>query len=325
MIASLQPKEQQIGFSDLAAQKALKKVRNHPLLRIKEKFPFDRFREILTKLYSQNGRPGFDPVKMLCLLLLGKLQNLSDKRLETDVTVNLLYREFCGWGMDDDTPDHSTLSRFRDRIAPVWPEIWAEMLDWLRENRLLNSELLIIDATDIKAQGRFRKPPDSGGSSSEDKYAKQTDPDARHGYKKKDKPFFGYKSHVITDAKSDMVVAIETTPGNVHDGVMLPKLVPRLRYKPFEVSADKIYWSLTNRRFLLSQGIADGIIPNSKTPGPRKLAHLLRKRIERINSLLKCMFGLARTRFFGLKNVDLDQKLGGFAVNLVNLLRTSQM
>lgn len=322
---SLQSKERQIGFSDLAAQNALKKVRNHPLFRIKEHFPFERFRPILAQRYSQNGRPGFDPVKMLCLLLLGKLQNLSDKRLETDVTVNLLYREFCGWGMDDDTPDHSTLSRFRDRIAPAWPAIWAEMLDWLRENGLLSSELLIIDATDIKAQGRFRKPPNSDGSSSDEKYVEQTDPDARHGYKKKDKPFYGYKAHVIVDAKSDMVTAIETTPGNVHDGVMLSKLVPRLRYKPFEMTADKIYWSQANLRFLRNQGIADGIIPNTKTPGPRKLAHLLRKRIERINSLLKCMFGLAKTRFCGLKNVDLDLKLGGFAVNLVNLLRPIQM
>jgi len=323
---SLQPKEQQIGFSDMAAQKALQKVSDHPLLRIKERFPFERFRTVLDKLYAPvMGRPGFDPVKMLRLLLLGKLQNLSDKRLETDVAVNILYRDFCGWGMDEDTPDHSTLSRFRVRIAPAWNDIWVEMLDWLRENELLHNELLIIDATDIKAQGRFRKPPDtdSSASSPEDIFSHQTDPDARHGHKKKDKPFYGYKAHVVTDAQSDMVVDLRTTPGNMHDGVMLSQLVRRLRYKPMEITADKLYFSRGNSLFLHEQGIADGIIPKGTHIGPTKLAHRLRKRIERVNSLLKCMFGLVRTRFFGLKNVDLDLKLGGFAVNLVNLLRVA--
>ena len=79
---SLKPEKQQIGFSDLSMNGILKPFQDHPLLKIKRRFPFERFDPILSQLYSNTGRPGFDPGKMLRLLLLGKLQNLSDKRLE---------------------------------------------------------------------------------------------------------------------------------------------------------------------------------------------------------------------------------------------------
>jgi transposase, IS5 family len=317
----LKPREQQLDMSDMAAQRTLNKYRNHPLLRIKSKFPFEQFRVILEPLYHQMGRPGFDPVKMLCLLILGKLQNLSDKRLETDVAVNLLYREFCGWSMDEDTPDHSTISRFRDRIAPAWPKVWATMVAWLVEEGLVDNELIIIDATDIKAQGRYRKPQDSDKMAPDDKYKEQTDPDARHGHKRKDKPFYGFKAHVVVDSKAKMITKIEVTPGNAHDGVIMRELVRDLLFKPKEATADKLYWSLKNAGFLDSLGIENGIIPKGIEGWPVKASHRLRKLIERINSLLKCVCGLFRTRFFGLLNVDLDTKLAGFAVNLVNLLR----
>jgi transposase, IS5 family len=318
---SLKPKEQQLHFSDLTTDKILRNFKKHPLMLINERFPFERFRATLSKLYSHTGRAGYDPIRMLKLLLLGKLQNISDKRLEQDVAVNLLYRAFCGWGLDEQTPDHSTLSRFRDRIEPVWPEIWAEMIDWLRAEGLLENDLLIIDSTDVQAQGRYHKPPDQDNVPPEQKYEHQSDPDARHGHKNKDKPFYGYKAHVVMDAKSHMIVSLVTTPGQVHDGVMLPSLVSGLRYKPKKITADNIYCNSDNHAFLCTKRILDRTIPKKPHRGPRPLAYRWRKRIERINSLLKCAFGLARTRFFGLFNVNLDLRLGAMASNLVNLPR----
>jgi len=318
---SLKPQKQQIGFTDLSMEGILKPFQDHPLLQIKRRFPFERFDPILNQLYSNTGRPGFDPGKMLRLLLLGKLQNLSDKRLEQDVALHLLYREFCGWSLEELTPDHSTLSRFRDRITPVWDKIWSEFQTWLQEEGLVDQDLVIVDATDIRAQGRYRKPPEdpSGCSTPEDKYEQQTDPDARHGYKRVDKPIYGYKAHIATDAKTGMILTLLTTGANAHDGKTLPQVVPKLPFDPRALTADTIYHDWENKRYLEAAGIEDCTIPKQRHGGIQTLAQRMRKRIERINSLLKVVCGLSRTRFFGRLNVDFDLQLGALAVNLVNL------
>lgn len=318
---SLKPQKQQIGFTDLSLESILKPFQDHPLLEIKRRFPWERFDPILNELYSSTGRPGFLPIKMLRLLLLGKLQNLSDKRLEMEAAVNLLSREFCGWSLEEATPDHSTLSRFRDRIAPVWDKIWSEFQAWLQEEGLVDQDLVIVDATDIRAQGRYRKPPEGSADSSDprDKYERQTDPDARHGYKREDKPIYGYKAHIATDAKTGMILTLLTTGANAHDGRTLPEVVPKLPFDPRALTADTIYHDMENRYYLEAVGIEDCTIPKQRHGGIQTLAHRLRKRIERINSLLKVVCGLSRTRFFGKLNVDFDLQLGALAVNLVNL------
>lgn len=43
------------------------------------------------------------------------------------------------------------------------------------------------------------------------------DLDARWGYRDVDKPFFGYKLHILIDIKPELPIAFRVTPGNVHD------------------------------------------------------------------------------------------------------------
>ena len=206
----------QMSFGDLSAQRILDKCRDHPLLQIKREFSFEQFRDILTPLYSDTGRPAYDPVKMLRLLALGKLHNLSDEMLEFSVLTNILYRAFCGFGLDEDTPDHSTISRFRDRLMPV--------------------------------------------------------------------------------------------------------LVDKLRYLPDAITGDRAYNSVSNSLFLRLRGVEDKTIPRHPRRGRKPRAHKQRKRIERVFSVIKGKFGLARTRFFGLPKVSIEFGLAAFAFNLVNIL-----
>ncbi|MEM3486528.1 MAG: transposase, partial [Candidatus Methanomethyliaceae archaeon] len=70
-----------------------------------------------------------------------------------------------------------------------------------------------------------------------------SDPDARWGFKKKDKPFLGYKAHVACD-ETGIVTAVEVTPGNEAELPQAEVLVGELKkqgLKPRYLAADKAY------------------------------------------------------------------------------------
>jgi transposase len=74
----------------------------------------------LASHYSHTGSPSVDPELMVRMLLVGYCYSIrSERRLCQEVKVNLAYRWFCGLGLEDKVPHHSTFSvnrlgRFRD-------------------------------------------------------------------------------------------------------------------------------------------------------------------------------------------------------------------
>ena len=77
-------------------------------------------RSHLAPYYSTIGRPSIDPELMIRMLLIGYCYGIrSERRLCEEVKLNLAYRWFCGLGLEDKVPHHSTFSvnrqgRFRD-------------------------------------------------------------------------------------------------------------------------------------------------------------------------------------------------------------------
>jgi transposase len=68
----------------------------------------------LAPYYSHTGRPSIDPVLMIRMLLVGYVFALrSERRLCSEMQVNLAYRWFCKLSVEDQIPDHSVFSRAR--------------------------------------------------------------------------------------------------------------------------------------------------------------------------------------------------------------------
>src|SRR5271157_3613520 len=64
------------------------------------------------------GRPSIDPEVYFRMLLVAYLYGItSDRRLCEEVRYNLAYRWFCRLSLEDEVPDHSSLSRIRDRYG----------------------------------------------------------------------------------------------------------------------------------------------------------------------------------------------------------------
>ena len=76
--------------------------------------------EKLAPFYSDIGRPSIDPELMIRMLIVGYCYGIrSERRLREEVELHLAYRGFCRLDLDEQVPDHSTLSvnrhgRFRD-------------------------------------------------------------------------------------------------------------------------------------------------------------------------------------------------------------------
>jgi len=109
----------------------------------------------LAPYYSHTGRPSIDPVLMIRMLLVGYVFALrSERRLCSEVQVNLAYRWFCKLSVEDQIPDHSVFSRARherfresDALRRVFEGVVAKCL----AAGLVGGEAFSVDASLIKA------------------------------------------------------------------------------------------------------------------------------------------------------------------------------
>ena len=109
----------------------------------------------LRRYYSHTGRPSIDPVLMIRMLIVGYVFAIrSERRLCSEVQVNLAYRWFCQLGIEDGIPDHSVFSRARherfrqsDALRRVFEGVVAKCI----AAGLVGGEGFSIDASLIKA------------------------------------------------------------------------------------------------------------------------------------------------------------------------------
>lgn len=108
---------------------------DHVLLRIDEGIDFQRLVAPLEEAYCpDNGRPAIHPEVLIRALLLASLYNITSfRRLCGAITENIAFPWFCFLTLDDPVFDHSTISRFIDRIgrggfAGIFQRFNAELL-----------------------------------------------------------------------------------------------------------------------------------------------------------------------------------------------------
>lgn len=93
---------------------------DHILARVDRVLDLSWLRSEVAELYCErNGRPGIDPEVAVRLMLAGFLLGIvHDRRLMREAHVNLAIRWFIGYGLHEALPDHSSLTRIRQRWGP---------------------------------------------------------------------------------------------------------------------------------------------------------------------------------------------------------------
>jgi transposase len=65
-----------------------------------------------------------------------------------------------------------------------------------------------------------------------DRVISTVDPEARHGHKTAARGFDGYKGHISVDPDSELIMAVEVTPGNAADGSVAKELLQEVLQSP---------------------------------------------------------------------------------------------
>lgn len=127
--------------------------REHLLRQIGEAVDFSFVRPLCQRYYSHTGQPSVDPVVLFKLLLVGYLYGItSERRLLQEVGLNLAYRWFVGYDLDEVVPDHSVLSKARARLGTaVFEEFFRRSIGLCREAGLLSEGPVYVDSTLVQA------------------------------------------------------------------------------------------------------------------------------------------------------------------------------
>jgi len=121
---------------------------------------FDRFvEERCRKFYADKmGRPSLPPAIYFRMLLVGYFEGIDSERgIAWRVADSMALRRFLGYGLTDQTTDHSTLSRNRRLIdLEAHHEVFVWVLQVLAREKLLDGKTLGIDATTLEANAALR-------------------------------------------------------------------------------------------------------------------------------------------------------------------------
>jgi transposase len=110
-------------------------------------------RDLFGHVYSAFGRPSIDPVVFFKLQLIGFFEGIrSERQLMETVSLNLAHRWFIGYDLDEDVPDHSSLSKIRERYGlKVFQHFFEQIVELCVDAGLVWGEELYFDSTKVDA------------------------------------------------------------------------------------------------------------------------------------------------------------------------------
>jgi transposase len=290
-------------------------------------------------LYAPNvGRPGVDPEAAVRLMLAGFLLGIvHDRRLMREAQVNLAIRWFAGYGLQDRLPDHSSLTRIRQRWgAERFRRIFERTVKACIAAGVAKGEIVHVDASLIRADVAWESLArrhvdemiDANGDGDADGEVPQekrtgkfkkvclTDPDATMATTARNRRLEpSYKQHGVVDDLNGVVLDVEVTTGEVNEGqVILDRLDATAATTGVPIgaaTADAGYAYAKVFAGLEAREIA-GIIPTKAEPIRSKVP-LRRFRYDAKHDHLKCPRGkilrphrtkISHGRFFASKVRD---------------------
>ena len=250
----------------------------HLLRRIDAGLDLSWLRDEMKPHYSHLGCPSVCPELMVRMLLIGYLFSIrSERRLCQEVQVNLAYRWFCGLGLEDKVPHHSTFSvnrhgRFRE--SDILRTVFEEVVCGCMTAGLVGGEGFAVDASVIAANAsRFQRVEGSDvdwsdgqrasrpvreylaalesenppiNPKQEPKAMSPTDPTAAWTTRGRHKVMFGYSLNYLIDMENAVIIDVEATPTRISKEVdatetMIERSDERFALKPKVLAGDVAY------------------------------------------------------------------------------------
>ena len=246
----------------------------------------DRFLDLssirghLAGFYSHTGRPSVDPELMIRMLLVGYVMGIrSERRLCSEVHLNLAYRWFCRLDLTGPVPDHSTFSknrhgRFRD--SDLLRHVFEQSVTQCIEEGLVSGQRFAVDASLIEADANRQnsspqadwdaakiKPEDAPRAVREyletlddaafgaatpvkPRFTSHSDPASQWTAARKGPAYFAYSANYMIDTDHAVILDVEATR-SVRQAelgamqTMVDRVTETFALKPERMIADTAY------------------------------------------------------------------------------------
>jgi IS5 family transposase len=232
-----------------------------PLERLNAIIDWEIFRPILERMdkkerKSKAGRKPTCRILMFKMLVLQRLNGLSDERLQYQVTDRLSFMRFLGVELAGNVPDARTVWAFRESLKEhqLVDALFDRLNQALAELGIELKSGQIIDATfvpvPIQRNGRENNalikagavPVEWGQSTEQPSKLAHKDTDARWT-KKGGQNHYGYKNHINIDKDTKLIASHACTDASVHDSQVLDAVLRDESVGGKEVWADSAYRS----------------------------------------------------------------------------------
>jgi transposase len=218
---------------------------------------FDCTIENICRPYYHNnlGRPSIPPGVYFRMLLVGYFEGIGSQRgIAWRCSDSLSLRHFLGIPLTEETPDHSSLTRVRDRLPlEVHTAVFQLVLQLVVDKGLLKGKTVAVDSTTLEANAAMKSivRRDTGEDWNEylrrllkeqqgvenptdedlrrfdrqrkdkrvsnEEWMSSTDPDSRITKMKDGRTHLAYKAEHVVDLKTEVVLAASIRPADEAD------------------------------------------------------------------------------------------------------------
>jgi len=208
--------------------------------------------------YAEGGRPSIRPGVYFRMLLVGYFEGLDSQRgIAWRCADSLSLKTFLGLEVTEESPDHSSLTRIRQRLPlSVHEEMFVLVLRIAKEKKLLRGKTLLVDSTTLEANAAMKsivrkdtgedwnaylerlakaegieEPTQEdlrrydrnrkGKKVSNAQWESKTDADSRIAKMKDGRTHLAYKAEHAIEAESGLILAVGIEPADAPDGETL--------------------------------------------------------------------------------------------------------
>jgi transposase len=314
-------------------------------------------------MYAGGGRPSIPPERLLKATLLMAFYSVRSERLFCEqLDYNLLFRWFLDMSMVEESFDHSTFSKNRERLVEheVAKQFLAEIVERARAGRLMSDDHFTVDGTLIEAWASMksfrpkdekpgdRPPPDDPGNPtvnfhgekrSNETHQSTTDPESKLYRKGRNhEAKLSYCGNVLMENRNGLIVDLRVEPADGYAErrgalAMLDESLPN--QEGVTLAADAGYDIADFVAACRERGITPHIAQTRDTRrrsavDGRTTRHAgyavsqrIRKRVEEIFGWAKTVACFRKTRFRGRARTQLAAHLIAAAYNLLRIANLS--
>jgi transposase, IS5 family len=357
----------QTSFYDLDNRYAqLSKLRD-PLERLSAVIDWELFRPIIERMdakprKSLAGRKPTDRVLMFKVLILQRLHNLADERLEFQIKDRLSFMRFLGLELAGNVPDARTVWAFREELKEhrlvdaLFDAFNAQLLDLgvsMKSGQIIDATFVPvpIQRNSRSENQQIKQGPTEANKQDNtpvewtdtSKYTAQQiknkiahkDLDARWT-KKNHQRHYGYKGHINIDAKTKLIARWVSTDASVHDSQALEALLRSPQDGGATVHADSAYRSAKIEAMLADKELISQIHERAYKDKPltdeqiasNKAKSKIRARVEHIFGHEETAMGGMLIRCIGMARAHVSIGLTNLTYNLSRvecLIRTQKI